>query len=297
MPVLNRKKTQEFHESSEEGRAARFLSVCANPTCPSGWLQVWRSRATPVLEGGWSCSSGCTRARLAHLMRREGEQRNLSSTAHRHRIPIGLVLLKKGWISQEQLKRALDEQRAGKAGRIGTWLMEHCGLDERRLTQALGIQWNCPVFSDDVAAGPEISPVPRLFMEAFRFFPMQLSSAGVLYIAFEDRINHSVTLAIERVTGFRVEAGLVDGSGFEREHRARLEHRFFPTRIIEAGTMDSLLRALTSLIEKEKPHDTRVVRIHDFYWLRLSKESSRSADSPRGISGGVEDVICSLAAF
>jgi hypothetical protein len=297
MPVLNNDKhLQDLHDSSVRGRRPGFLSVCANPKCASSWLHVWRNRTTPVLEGGWSCSSSCTRARLARLLRREGERRDAWPAMYRHKIPIGLVLLERKWIAPEQLKKGLDEQRSGRAGRLGKWLMDNCGLDEARLTQALSIQWNCPVLPlDDAPAFPALSPVPRLFLESFQFFPLRQAGVGPLYIAFEGQIDHSVTLAIERVTGHTVEAGLVNGSDFEREHRARLGGRFCPTRIIEAAGMDSLLQALTSLIEKAKPVETRVVRMHDFYWLRLWKDPVR----PGAVAAadGIEDVICSMTAF
>jgi hypothetical protein len=293
-----KKRMHELHGSGGRGRPPALLSVCANPKCATGRLHVWRNRTAPVLEGGWSCSSGCTHARLAQLMRREGEQRSPFPPTHRHRIPVGLVLLKKGWISQEQLKKALDEQRAGNAGRIGAWFVEHCSLEEFRLTQALSIQWNCPVFSlAEVATLPAVSPVPRLFMESFKFFPVRLSNTGILYLAFEDRIDHSVMFAIERITGLRVEAGLVHGSEFEREHKARMGARFLPAKMVEAVSMESLLGGLTNLIEKEKPLDTKVVRVHDFYWLRLWKESVRPAGSPFVPADGILDVVCSLNFF
>ena len=299
MPVLGKKsKIHKLDDSFASGRTPAFLSVCANPKCASGWLHVWRSRTTPVIEGGWSCSSGCTHARLAQLMRREGEQRGPAPAAHRHRIPIGLVLLEKGWVSHEELKKALDEQRAGYSGRVGAWLMEHSGLDEARLTQALSMQWNCPIFSlKEMPGQPPASPVPRLLMESFRFFPVRMSTTGVLYIAFENRIDHSVTLGIERITGLRVEAGLVQGSEFDSAHNERMGARFLPAKIMEAISMESLLKGLTSLIEKEKPVDTQIVRIHDFYWLRLWKESLRAAGPPFVPADGVMDVVCSVTSF
>jgi hypothetical protein len=100
------------------------------------------------------------------------------------------------------------------------------------------------------------------------------------------------------MTDFRVEAGLVNGSDFERGHKAALNGRFSPVRIIEASTVDAVLNALTSLIEKEKPVDARLVRIHDFYWLRLWKDLPRSEMPVASAAGdGIQDVICSLTAF
>jgi hypothetical protein len=49
---------------------AGIFETCANPGCDSGWLHLWRSRQRPVFEGGWSCSPGCTAARVVQAVSR-----------------------------------------------------------------------------------------------------------------------------------------------------------------------------------------------------------------------------------
>jgi len=300
MPVLvKRPATTETREPSQGRRASALFPVCANTKCTSSWLHVWRSRTAPVIEDGWACSPGCTRTRIEELIHREREGHARTAAMHRHRIPIGLVLLAEGWISHDQLRRALDAQKAGAAGRIGLWLMEHCGLEESRVTQALSIQWNCPIFSPnhERTVGTTLL-VPRLFLDTFGFLPLRLTTAGILYIAFEDRIDHSLTLAIERITGLRVEAGLVSGSEFRRYHDRILAAKFPRARLIEAVSVGAMVNALAQLVEQEKPIEARIVRVHRFYWLRLWKEGGRSwTSSDSSETDGIEDVICSLTQF
>lgn len=300
MPVLEKRlATAESRESSQRRHGSALFPMCANPGCSSSWLHVWRSRKAPVIEGGWVCSPGCTSDRIEELIRREREGDVRPTVMHRHRIPIGLVLLAEGWISHDQLRKALEAQKAGSAGRIGSWLMEHCGLEEHRVTQALSIQWNCPIFSrNSERTASATSLIPRLFLDTFGFLPLRLSTTGILYIAFEDRIDHSLTLAIERMTGLRVEAGLVSGSEFRRLHDCILAAKFPRVRLIEAVTVDAMVNALTRLVEKEKPLDARIVRVHGFYWLRLWKVSGRSWPEVDSLpADGVEDIICSLTQF
>ncbi len=300
MPLLDKHPaTPELRDASRERRATALFPVCANPECASGWLHVWRSRTAPILEGGWSCSARCTQARIKGLVRRESQGQNQPAPRHRHRIPIGLVLLDQGWITHDDLRKALDAQRNGEAARLGAWLMANRGLDERRVTQALSIQWNCPILAlDQERTGQPVSLVPRLFMDTFDCLPLRLSSAGILYLAFEDRIDHSLTLAVERLTGLRVEAGLLSGSDFRRAHASMPTARFPRARIVEAVSAEALANALTRVIEKEMPAQARVVRVHGYLWLRLWKESSESTSETRSsATDGVEDVICSLARF
>jgi hypothetical protein len=278
------------------GRAARAFPVCANPHCASGWLHLWRKRRVPVLEGGWLCSPACTRARIEELLRREqSEARPVA--AHRHRVPIGLVLLTQGWITHEQLKHALEAQRSGAGLRLGEWLVANCGLDEARLTQALGLQWSCPVFSlEKHGGGIPVTAVPRLLAESFGFVPLRLTSSGVLYLAFEDRIDHSLTLAVERITGLRVESGLLNASEFRSAQGQFQQGRFARARLIEAGNLGLLAEAFARQIEKQKPANARLVRLHDLFWLRLWQEHEDAAPHPAQ-NQTVEDILGTVVRF
>ena len=98
----------------------------------------------PVFEGGWSCSPACTRAQVEAAVLRELEAAACREEIHRHRIPLGLVMLEQGWITSAQLRRALDAQKA--RGRpAGPWLVRQQGVSEQLVTRALGLQWSCPV--------------------------------------------------------------------------------------------------------------------------------------------------------
>lgn len=288
MPVLNPQAVRESGPGPVR-RSTRTFPECANPRCASGWLHLWRKRGVPVIEGGWLCSPACTQARVEDLLRRERAEDN-PATLHRHRIPIGLVLLEQGWITHEQLKSALEAQRAGAGVRLGEWLVANRGLDEARLTQALGLQWSCPVFSlDKHAAGFPVTAVPRILAESFGFVPLRLTASGILYLAFEDRIDHSLTLAIERVTRLRVESGLLSGSEFRVAEERLRQGRFARARMIEAGSPGLLAEAFARHIEKAKPFEGRLVRLHDLFWLRLWTQP--------GGGGEAEDVIGSVVRF
>ena len=162
-------------------RPRGLLSTCANPRCASGWLHLWRSRSGPIFEGGWSCSASCTAARVEAAVRREMEGRSpgegLNPAQHRHRIPLGLVMLEQGWITSEQLRKAMDAQRAAGAGRLGDWLVTGQGVPETLVTRALSLQWNCPVLNLDRHEPEKMTAaLPRLFVEAFAALPLRVAA-------------------------------------------------------------------------------------------------------------------------
>ena len=294
MPFLNPPAALKTGLPAERA-GARTFPACANPKCASGWLHLWRKRRVPIVEGGWLCSSACTRTRIAELLRHELAQSKPASP-HRHRIPIGLLLLTQGWISHEQLRQALKFQRQeGGSMRLGECLVANHGLDEARLTQALGIQWSCPVFRlDRHADAVPVTAVPRLLSESFGFAPLRLTSSGTLYLAFEDRIDHSIALAIERVTSLRVESGLLSGTEFQQAQE-RLLHGHFPrARLIEARSLDLLADALAKHIEKSKPVESRLARVRDLFWLRLWNQAEEPGSTQ---PGAVEDIIGSIVRF
>jgi len=151
-----------------EKNRTRLFETCANPGCSSGWLHLWRSRSVPIFEGGWSCSAACTATRLDAAIGRELDGRGSPQENHRHRIPLGLVMLEQGWITSGQLRQALDAQKGAGAGRLGHWLVHHQGISEQLVTRALGLQWSCPVLPLELHDAEALTVlVPRLFVDAF----------------------------------------------------------------------------------------------------------------------------------
>jgi hypothetical protein len=263
-------------------RPAGLLAVCANPACQSGWLRWWRGRQTPVFEGGWACGERCLRALLRAAVLRELEGLEPPPAAHRHRVPLGLLLLAQGAITREQLRAALERQRR-LGGRIGRWLVREQGIDEREITRALGTQWGAPVLAAGSHSPEKVAGVaPRLFVDAFGFLPLRVAGGAVLYIGFEDRIDRCVCLALERMTGLRVEAGLVDGRAFDAAHRRMLGTGFPPARMVEASAVDALVAALARIVEEARPVEARLVRMRDYLWLRLWK---RRPGARRAVAG------------
>ena len=291
MPLLTRRTPEAVLDLAEQKapNAARgLLLACGNPACRSGWLHVWRSRSGPVFEEGWNCSAECTAERVALAVRREMDARGPGTQAHRHRIPLGLLMLQQGWITAEQLKEALLLQRENGCGRLGSWLVSRCGVDERMVTRALGLQWSCPVLPLDSHDPEGLAPlVPRLFVDAFGVLPLRVAAGKLLYVGFEDRVDPVLCLALERMAGMRVEGGLVRESQFRPAHQRMLRASFAPVQLIEAASEPVLVRSLARAIERTRPAESRLVRVHDCLWLRMWKKAAGSRD--------VEDILCTVA--
>lgn len=274
--------------------AASLFPRCGNPGCGTGWMHVWRNRRLPGFEGRWACSPECMRALVALAMRRERSAGGVSG-AWSHRIPIGLLLVEQGRITAAQLRDALEgwrhrdaEKRDGK--RLGTWMVESGLLTEPALTRGLSAQWNCPAFSLAHFRPEETAAVmPRILVEAFGALPVRAAGRGV-YLAFCGAIDRSLSYAVERATGLRVTAGIAGDAEFRRAQEEYLETPGPRLRCLEAADPLSLVRAIAARIEREKPVEARLVRVHNDYWLRLW----RSLEPEPGLAGrdDVDDVLC-----
>jgi Type II secretion system (T2SS), protein E, N-terminal domain len=273
-----------------------FLPHCRNVKCKSGWMKLWRSRQAPILEGKWACSSACMQELVLAAILREVGQKNSQSPVHQHRVPLGLVLLSRGWITHEQLKSALEAQKKAGSGRLGEWLVRQNVVNEEHIARALGAQWNCPVLpsnSHDPAAMAQM--FPRLLIDSLNVIPLRLAGRHLLYVAFEERVDRCLVLAVERMLGVKVEAGVLRESEFRRLQQEILRALFPKTRLLEAMNLRGLVHSFTGMIEESKPVQARIVRIHDYFWLRLWRSAGSGKDEESLLGhDNVEDMVCSL---
>jgi hypothetical protein len=274
------------------GKRLSLFETCANQDCGSGWLHLFRSRSAPVFEAGWNCSAACTEARVAAAVGRELDGTGARLENHRHRVPLGLMMLEQGWIDAGQLRRALNAQKTAGAGRLGHWLVQQQGVSEQLVTRALGLQWSCPVLAMEYHDAEALTAlVPRLFVDAFGALPLRVAAGKLLYLGFEDRLDPVVALAIERMTGLRVESGLVQESLFRSAHTRMLGSSFPQVELMEANSEAGMVKAFSNSIEKARPVESRLVRVHDFLWLRMWLRPMTGA-VPEIES--VQDLICSI---
>ncbi len=273
------------------GRGGIF-ETCANAECRTGWLHLWRNRARPLFEGQWCCSQECTTALVHQAVAREMNARAELPQAHRHRVPIGLLLLDQGWITASQLRRALEAQREAAGGRLGGWLMRLFGIREGLITRALALQWNVPVLHlDGFLPSRMVRVLPRLFVDAYGALPLRIAGGRILYLAFEERIDPILALALERMSGLKVECGILSGSDFQVAHKKLLSAEYPRAQLLEAADEASLSKAFARQIERSRAVDARLIRVHDCLWLRIRKGRA-SAVSPEAQM--IEDGIASI---
>jgi hypothetical protein len=252
---------------------------CAHLDCRQGRSLPWRSRRLLAFEDKLACRGACIVAMLKAAIAREGTAgpASLGVAPHRHRVPLGLVLLAQGWITHPQLQRALEGQRV-RGGRIGDWLIAECGLDAERVTRGLSVQWNCPVLSTDGFSPQAMALVlPRLFLRDYGMLPLRVAGSRILYLGFRDRLDASLAFAAERMSGLRVETGIVAEEQFDAARRRLLECSFPATYGKAVADTDALASRMAAVLEQRQAAASRLVRLHQHYWLRVWTEGGTKA--------------------
>ncbi|MGA8531209.1 MAG: hypothetical protein WB622_15945, partial [Acidobacteriaceae bacterium] len=243
-------------------------------------------------------SAQCLRAMVGAAIGREGRGDGRGAGERIHRIPLGLMLLEQGRLSELQLREALEGQRraaevSGEAICLQDWLRSSGILSEAALTRAVSAQWNCPVFSLDGSRSEEMASVlPPFLAEAMGALPVRVSGSRLLYLAFSERIDRSLSYAVEHINGMQVAAGMARESEFRRE-QARFRSGNAPkTRFLKAEDERALARGMAAWMEDEQPIAARLARVHEVWWLRIW----RRAQPGRDLSGheAVEDLLATV---
>jgi hypothetical protein len=282
-------------------RQAQQRRLCGSAECASGWTMPWRNRRRPIFEAQWGCSGRCVLAMVRAAVRRElGDGASLSSVPHRHRVPLGLLMLAQGWITHPQLQKALAAQRESGTGRIGEWLMTECGLEAEQIVRGLSMQWGCPVLTTE-GFSPEAMAlvVPKVFVEEFGLLPLRVAGSRILYLGFADRLDASAAFATEQMTELKVESGVVEGGSFEAARSRLLACDGVETRLEAAEDKDAMSARITAILEQKQPIASRLVRLHQYYWLRMWLESGalgRAAGNLPVTSEDVKDHVFTLGA-
>src|SRR5436190_3404398 len=123
------------------------------------------------------------------------------------RKPLGQLLMSKGLLKQEQLERALEEQkRSNHQKLLGEILVELRICTEDQITEALAQAYGVPYarVSPKVADPKVIAALPKDFLEKHQVLPLFLIER-VLTVAVPEPANVFLLEEIERLSGYQVQ--------------------------------------------------------------------------------------------
>jgi hypothetical protein len=272
-----------------------WIETWLRPCCSCGripYRNPWRCLTQTVhgfrLQGAWYCGSECLQRALAAVLEQEKPARERAPAAA-HRVPLGLLLLSRQQVTNEQLRAALDSQRSAGKGKIGEWLQQLGFVDETQITGALARQWSCPVLRSSPAAwgASNFMAIPLALLEASQMVPAEFAAASqTLLMAFCEAVDHSTLYAVERMLGCRTQACFVGPSVLRQRlqwmTQIRRPQEFVFDRVEDISECS---RIIASYSGKVSADEIRLIRCGRHLWIRLDREKQepvhlvmRSAD-------------------
>lgn len=256
----------------------KAFRTCENSDCRQRrffWPAWPRKEYGISLQGQWYCGPECFEKGVLSAFFRlrpaaEGDPKR------QHRIPIGLLLLSRGTITDEQLKKALALQRQRGAGKIGKILREIRAVSEQAITEGLAAQWGCPVYplgkAHEFLQCASLLPLPLL--EAGRMLPVHyLRLQKVLYMGFVERVDRTSLYAIEQLLRLRTVPCVVS----ETDLCCALES-FRPIASAPAAVFENpneplgMARTTRSYAWQLGAKQVWIARSGQFIWIRMQTE-------------------------
>jgi hypothetical protein len=259
-----------------------FLPRREGTGCPHSrprWQNLRARNHSVLLEGKRLCVDECLEPVLTHALEHAAPAaRRMPS----HRIPLGLLLLSRQQITQDQLHTALEAQLTAGRGRIGEWLQSMGFVSAEQVTAALARQWSCPVLRGNLPPSPARPgpAIPLALLQECCMVPLSyVESASRLHVAFGDAIDYTVLYAIEQMMGCHTEPCMAIPSFVKSclDHLAshHKETGFVFDRMNDAAEFSRIVRSYCGRVSAS---EVRLAHCGSFHWVRLIRTSRSPID-------------------
>jgi len=174
------------------------------------------------MGGAWYCSPSCftsgVEQELVELLKSGVEQSN-----HVSRMPLGLILMSKGLLTNAQLRAVTDEQKEV-GGEIGDLLVRRGSVSERQVAVVRATQWGCPVFAMPKHLVGTMIQVPSALIRLYSAVPLHyVAATKFLLVGFVHGIEYGLLYAIEQMTGCKTQPCFVTPSDFAVQLQRQVE--------------------------------------------------------------------------
>jgi len=236
------------------------------------WRRLSNGAASIHLDGLRYCFPECFERRL-HRRFLEMQASEIPKPRPPHRVPLGLLMLSRGHVTNAQLRRALETQQQNGSGKIGEWIQKLGYAPELQVTGALAVQWSCPV----IKSLPRVCDdyvLPLHFLRRFRMVPVKfVPTTRVFHIAFAGDIEYAVLLAVESMLTCKTEACLTTSAVFESRLNTFEQLPRHDDKMIEGvRTPQDMTRIVLSYATKLKAVESRMAAFGEHVWIRMKDD-------------------------
>jgi hypothetical protein len=250
----------------------RTREECALPACHNKLLMraVPGSRVGIYVGERWFCSPDCFAVGCRNTLWTLSAG-SVTEMPRNPRLPLGLAMLAKGFISEEQLRTATTlSERRGET--LEATLIEQGFASEKQVAAARGAQWGIPVLAQEPSSQVVHADLPLTLLDACGTAPLHYSAkARRLVLGFVDRVDYPLLHAIEQITGLRAEPCFITPSEFDAQ-MSRVKS--FPDyqEIVEEepGNEAQMSRTLGGFAVELSATAAAFARCKGWIWARIS---------------------------
>ena len=246
--------------------------ACALRACSNTLLMriVAQGSAGIRVHQDWYCSVGCF-AEAAFNRFAAISTGRVVVMPHSPRLTIGLAMLSKGFLTEEQLRYATAQSRM-RGEELEAALIRLGLANEWQLTAARAAQWGVPVLGQDRIGQPVEADIPVTLLRANSAVPLHYSVATErLILGFVYRVEHGLLASLEEITGFRAEPCFITPTEFA-EQMARLTEIPDHKEIVfeESLTPAEMANNLASAAAEVSAREARFAYSRNLVWVRLT---------------------------
>lgn len=250
----------------------RVRTVCGSPDCHNKLLMraVPGNRAGIHVGARWYCSPDCfaigSRNILAVL-----STSCVVEMPRNPRLSLGLTLLSKGCLSEDQLRFAsMRSELQGKS--LESVLIEHGFVSEKHLAAARAAQWGYPVLVQDPTGQIVEADIPPTLLRACSAVPIHYSAkAKRLVLGFVHRVEHGLLQSIEQITGLRAEPCFITPTDFaEQTERMRAVNGYAEVVVDDPGTPAQMGRTLGGHAVEVQATEAGFAKCKSSIWARIA---------------------------
>jgi hypothetical protein len=250
---------------------------CGNEGCKR-WLTQRHLTGRKVgvkMQNSWYCSYACFEAVAAdRLSRLLTVGHGLSS--HISRMPLALILINRGLMTNEQSKVAAEEQTIT-GGEIGEVVVRLGYVSEKQLISARSMQWGCPVFTASQPLRDQVH-IPLILMRLYSMVPLHyVAATDSLLIGFVHAVEYRVLYAIEQVTGCKTSPCFVTASDFELQMQQHEQVKEVPPDDLTFEGVQSperMAHVLCNYGGLLNTEEIAIGRCRDYLWARMKNPST-----------------------
>jgi hypothetical protein len=218
----------------------------------------------------WYCCADCFQNAAEDRILELSYSSPRPQRAQNNRIPLGLLLHSRGILTAEQLKHALESQRAT-GSNFGEAVQQLGYATAEQVTAAVAAQWGCPVFP--LGAQPLATQVriPARLLTLHEMLPVHFSEKGrVLLIGFVSRVQYQVMQTIEEMTGCTVQPCFITHREYQ-QHRHSISVSDRENELCFEQTMNAaeMARIIRNYVVQLGAAKSRIGVCRDMLWARI----------------------------